>query len=71
MKKEWANMSGELTITIEATNERNEKERFKIKCYVSPKINTHEKFTNIGNIAFYSAKLRKLYFSEVIDIKEK
>ena len=62
---------GNLIITVEAKNEKGEKERFEIESYVSSKIKPAEKFTDIGSIAFYSAKLRGLYFPEIIEIKEK
>jgi hypothetical protein len=69
-KREWVYLTGNVTVTVEALDERGKVQTFTFECFVSDKVNAYNRLDGLSEVARVLSNLRNLYHVEVIDIEK-
>lgn len=69
-KMNWSYITGNVKVTVRATDENEDLQTFTFTCFLSHEVNSYDRLDNLSDVAHHMALLRNYYRAEIIDIKE-
>lgn len=69
-KTNWSYITGNVKVTVRATDENEDLQTFTFTCFLSREVNSYDRLDNLSDVAHHMALLRNYYRAEIIDIKE-
>ena len=69
-KSTWHYITGNVKVTVQATDENDDLQIFTFTCFLSDEVNSYDRLDNLSDVAHHMALLRNYYRAEIIDIEE-